>query len=120
MADMEDLHGSAASTVLPQYDIQEISNENGMQVREFLTKAGIVFAVAWTGPVVPDLRHLLGASFDTYIQSLSAMEPHGLHRPLRIATSELVVEAGGHMRAYSGRAYLPQSVPAGVSTADLR
>ena len=120
IADMDDLHGSAASTVLPQYDIQDINNDNGMHVREFLTKAGIVFAVAWTGPVVPDLRPLLGASFDAYTKSLSAMKLTGLTRSLRIATSELVVEAGGHMRAYSGRAYLPQLVPVSVAPADLR
>ena len=120
VADADDLHGTADCTFLAQYDIQEITDENGMRVREFLTKAGVVFAVAWNGPVVPDLQRLFGASFDTYIQSLSALKDPGTHRSLRIATTELVVEAGGHMRAYSGRAYLPRSIPEGVSAADLR
>jgi hypothetical protein len=119
-ADADGLHGTAESTLLAQYDIQEITDDNGMRVREFLTKAGVVFAVTWNGPVVPDLQRLLGASFDPYIKSLSALKDRGMHRSLRIATSELVVEAGGHMRAYSGRAYLPRSVPIGVSAADLR
>jgi hypothetical protein len=120
VADADGLHGTADTTFLAQYDIQEITDDNGMRVREFLTKAGVVFAVAWNGPVVPDLQRLLGASFDTYIQSLSALKDPGTHRSLRIATSELVVEAGGHMRAYTGRAYLPRSIPDGVSAADLR
>ncbi|HEV7611734.1 MAG TPA: DUF2844 domain-containing protein [Steroidobacteraceae bacterium] len=120
VSDADDLHGTAESTLLAHYDIQEITNDNGMRVREFLTKAGVVFAVAWNGPAVPDLQRLLGTSFDTYTKSLSALKEPGMHRSLRIATAELVVEAGGHMRAYSGRAYLPRSIPAGVSAADLR
>jgi Protein of unknown function (DUF2844) len=31
-----------------------------------------------------------------------------------------VVESDGHMRAFSGRAYLPALIPAGTSAADLR
>jgi hypothetical protein len=118
--DAAELHGIARATLLQQYDIQEITNPNGMRVREFLTRDGIVFAVTWSGPVVPDLRTLLGASFESYIKSVAALTQPGLHRSLRIATPELVVESGGHMRAFGGRAYLPPLIPAGVSPADLR
>jgi hypothetical protein len=30
------------------------------------------------------------------------------------------VQSGGHMRAYAGRAYLPQNVPNGVDLGELR
>jgi hypothetical protein len=118
--DAAELHGIARATLQQQYDIEEITNANGMRVREFLNRNGSVFAVTWSGPVVPNLRTLLGASFEGYIKSVAALTQPGLHRSLRIATSELVVESGGHMRAYSGRAYLPLLIPTGVSTADLR
>jgi Protein of unknown function (DUF2844) len=39
---------------------------------------------------------------------------------VRIATSDLVVESEGHLRAYVGRGYLPALVPAGVSIGELR
>jgi hypothetical protein len=120
VADATELHGVARATPLPQYDIEEITSDSGVRVREFLNRNGIVFAVTWSGPVVPDLRTLLGPSFESYINGLGALKHPGTQRSLRLASSELVVEFGGHMRAYGGRAYLPPLIPAGASSADLR
>ena len=120
LTDGAELQGAVNSVPGQQYDIGEINAASGVRVREFLNRNGIVFAVTWSGPVVPDLRMLLGASFDSYTKAVAALKQPGLRRSLRIATPELVVESGGHMRAYSGRAYLPLLIPAGVSTAELR
>lgn len=120
VADTAEMHGVAHATLLQQYDIQEITTDSGVRVREFLNRNGVVFAVTWNGPVVPNLRALLGASFDSYVKQLSALTHPGTHRSLRLASSTLVVESGGHMRAYSGRAYLPLLMPAAASPADLR
>jgi hypothetical protein len=120
LTDGAELQGVVHSVPGQQYDIEEINAASGLRVREFLNRNGSVFAVTWSGPVVPDLRTLLGASFDSYAKAVAALKQPGLQRSLRIATPELVVESGGHMRAYSGRAYLPLLIPAGVSTADLR
>ncbi len=120
VTDTTEMHGVAHATLLQQYEIQEITNDNGMRVREYLNRNGVVFAVTWNGPVVPDLRTLLGASFDSYVEQLSALKHPGTHRSLRLASSTLVVESGGHMRAYSGRAYLPLLLPAAASAANLR
>jgi len=119
-ADEADLHGALNSTSLPQYEIDEITTDTGMRVREYLGRDGVVFAVSWSGPALPDLQRLLGTHYVEYTTALAALTRPGLHRSLRIATSELVVESGGHLRAYAGRAYLPTRVPAGISTADLR
>jgi hypothetical protein len=54
-----------------------------------------------------------------YATALAALNHPGLHRSLRVALPELIVESGGHLRAYAGRAYLPALVPAGVPAADL-
>ncbi len=114
------MHGALNSTSLPQYEIDEITTDTGMRVREYLGRDGVVFAVSWSGPALPDLQRLLGAHYVEYTTALAALTRPGLHRSLRIETSELVVESGGHLRAYAGRAYLPTRVPAGISTADLR
>jgi hypothetical protein len=114
------LHGEIHSTPLQQYDIREITSDNGMRLREFQTRGGVVFAIVWSGPAMPDLQKLLGASYQTYTTAVAAANHPGLKRPLRIATSNLVVESEGHMRAYTGRAYLPALIPAGTSPADLR
>jgi len=119
-SDADALQGVIHSTPLQQYDIHEITSGNGMRLREFLDRNGLVFAVVWSGPAMPDLQKLLGASYQTYTTAVAAANHPGLKRPLRIATSDLVVESEGHMRAYTGRAYLPALIPAGTSPADLR
>ena len=120
LADAHELHGAVTLTLLQQYDIREISGAGGMRVREFLNRAGVVFALSWSGPVVPDLARLLGTSYASYAGALAALQRRGLHRSVRIAMPDLVVELGGHLRAYVGHAYLPALIPPGIQTADLR
>src|SRR5271165_796332 len=64
--DAAELHGAISSEIRQQYSIQEISAETGMQVREFLNQDGVVFAVSWSGPALPDLQQILGAHFAEY------------------------------------------------------
>lgn len=120
IADATRLQGVDRMTLHPQYTIHELTADNGMRIREFLNVDGIVFAVSWTGPVAPDLPALLGANFSEYADTLKQMQQRGLHRAVRVATTSLVVETGGHMRAVNGRAYLPARVPAGIPAGDLR
>jgi hypothetical protein len=119
LADGAELHGVVNSVISQQYDIQEITADTGMRVREYVNRDGIVFAVSWTGPVLPDLQRLLGTHFVEYTTALAALDHPGLRRSLRVALPELIVESGGHLRAYAGRALLPALVPPGVSAADL-
>ena len=119
-ADQAELQGMSTTTVRAGYDMVEIKTGSGMVVREFANPAGTIFALAWSGPASPDLRQLLGVHFDTYARALAQLERPGLHRSLRVESADLVVECGGHLRAYSGRAYLPHAVPVGFSMTDLR
>jgi Protein of unknown function (DUF2844) len=117
-ADAVQLKGSIKATEHAGYRVQEIQLPSGTVVREFVGSDGKVFAVAWNGPTVPNLRQTLGQYFDNFVAA--AQVKHADHHHLQIQQSDLVVQAGGHMRAFSGRAYLPQAVPAGVSIGDLR
>jgi hypothetical protein len=119
IADGSELHGVVSTISLPQYDIQEITADAGMRVREYVNRDGIVFAVSWTGPVLPDLQRLLGTHYVEYTAALAALNRPGLRRSVQVALPELIVESGGHLRAYAGHARLPALVPAGVSPADL-
>jgi hypothetical protein len=120
LGDAAALQGALSAEIRQQYSIQEISAETGMHVREFLNQDGVVFAVSWSGPALPDLQQILGTHFAEYNAALAALTHPGAHRSVRAASSGLIVESGGHLRAYAGRAYLPALVPAGVSAADLR
>lgn len=119
-ADAAALQGATAVTALPAYDIHEIAAGDGSRIREFVDRAGVVFAVAWNGPTLPDLRALLGGNYAAYAAALGTVERRGSRRSLRIETAGLVVATGGHMRAVSGRAYLVARIPPGTPAADLR
>jgi hypothetical protein len=118
--DASALRAAASAVGLQQYDVREIAAESGMRMREYLNRDGIVFAVGWSGPVMPDMQRLLGPYFEEYTAALAALKSPGLQRSVRIVSSRLVVESEGHLRAYAGRAYLPTLVPAGVPMSDLR
>jgi hypothetical protein len=100
------------------YSIQEMQLSSGTTVREYLSPAGKVFAVTWTGPQMPDLEQLFGAHFTTYRNAAKGMRKG--HRRQTIEEAGLVVQSGGHMRGFVGRAYLPQLVPEGVPVDELR
>lgn len=112
---------NAEARIVPgqQYSIHEIRAANGTQVREFVSPAGTVFAVAWQGPSVPDLHQLLGEYFEQYMRA--AQTPSRVHtRVVHLETGDLVFESGGHMRFIVGRAYLRSKLPQGVRDEDLR
>jgi hypothetical protein len=118
-ADADALHGTVLLTAGTLYDVVEISTDVGIHVREYLSRAGTVFAICWNGPVAPDLHVLLGNYFVSYATALATQDHLGLRRSVRLTTTQLVVESGGHLRAYVGRAYLPLRLPAAVGLAEL-
>ena len=117
-ADLAELHGSITVAEHTNYRVHEIQLPSGTVVREFVGSGGTVFAIAWRGPTVPNLRQTLGRYFDSYTAAARANGTSRHH--LQINQSDLVVHAGGHMRAFSGVAYLPPAVPSGVNIGELR
>lgn len=99
------------------YTVHEMQLPSGTTVREYLSGAGTVFAVAWDGPELPDLQRLLGAYFERYTEAAQQRPGRG---PLSIEQPDLVVQSAGHMRAFSGRAYIPDQIPGGVATSAIR
>ena len=117
-SDQQRLHGELRSTVGEGLAVHEITAADGTTVREYASPAGVVFGVSWRGPVVPDLAQLLGSYFPEFQQA--AQSPVRRHGPLAVRTGRLVVEMGGHMRAFRGRAYLPGALPDQVSESVVR
>jgi hypothetical protein len=99
------------------YRVHEIQLPSGTVMREFIAPNGQVFAVAWQGPSRPDLRQALGQYFDAYASAPRSKMADRRH--VQIQQGDLVVQAGGHMRALSGRAYLLSAIPSGVNVGDL-
>lgn len=83
---------------------------------------GRIFAYTWQGPTAPDLPALFGRYDTSYLSGAAALRTagrDGLHAA-RVDQPGLVVELGGRMRGYIGRAWLPDALPAGLTEADLR
>jgi len=100
-----------------RYAVHEMAAPSGTVVREFVSPAGKVFAVAWRGPSMPDLRQVLGPYFDTYVAAVAQRKAKG---PVNVVLPGLVVQSSGHMRAFAGKAYLPDAVPAGVAAEEIK
>lgn len=100
------------------YNVQQIQLPTGVLVREYIAPTGKVFAVAWEGPVLPDLQQVLGSYFPQYLEA--ARSGQAGRGALTIQQPDLVVLSGGHMRAFFGKAYVPQLLPAGVGVGDIQ
>jgi Protein of unknown function (DUF2844) len=97
---------------------QELQLPTGTVVTEYLGTNGVVYAVTWHGPALPNLQQILGVYFDSY--QAAAQAPVIRHRLVRVDSPNLVIESSGKMRAFTGRAWLPALLPSGVSAADIR
>jgi hypothetical protein len=103
------------------YALHEIRSASGTMIREYVDASGTVFAVAWDGPWLPDLRQVLGDHFDRYQSAMRSRQSARTGRgAVVISESGLVVQMSGHPRAFTGRAYLPGLLPPGVQPESLR
>jgi len=101
------------------YEVHSIQAPGGTIIREYVSPAGRVFAVAWHGPFIPEMQQILGSYFQQYSAALGAKRPYG-RRPLNIQQAGLVVQTGGHMGAYFGRAYLPEMLPSDLKADEIK
>jgi hypothetical protein len=103
--------------------VETYSDASGTEYKAYIAaSSGQIFAYTWQGPTPPNLDALLGryaAAWRSGAAALHAAGRDGLHAA-RVDTPTVVVETGGHMRSYVGRAWLPAALPAGVTEGDLR
>ena len=101
--------------------VHELHSPTGTVVREYVSSGGTVFAVAWEGPWLPDMRQLLGSHFDEYVRAVQAQSNGRVgRRPIEIELPGLVVRMTGHPRSYTGHAFVPEMMPQGVKAEDIR
>jgi hypothetical protein len=103
-----------AMTAHRDYTVHEIKSDSTV-VREYVSPTGIIFAIAWSGLVHPDLTELLGSYAGEYQEALQQTQRKQGRRQLQVKTNRVVVQKWGHIRDMKGRAYAPDLVPAGVS-----
>jgi hypothetical protein len=110
--DRQLMKGSLATREMRGYSVEEITREDGAILREFVSPQGQIFGIAWEGMTMPNLTQLLGPSADAFQKATEG--PHHRGR-LSVHVGQLVVETGGHMRAFRVHAYRLDLLPSGVS-----
>jgi hypothetical protein len=122
-ADAAHMKAAAQVRVAPNgaYSVHEMQSPQKVTVREFVSPDGRVFGIAWQGPLIPSMQQLLGTYFQQYSAAAKeAKSKHAGRRPLNIRKAGLVVQNGGIMRSYFGRAYVPDMLPQGVTAEEIR
>jgi hypothetical protein len=107
--------GQSESTPLAGASLYTQRQADGVTVRQYANRAGRVFGVGWEGPLLPDFQRLLGPHYAAYAEA-QQLQPRHIH----IQNNELVLDAGGMMRSFSGHAYLPKLLPPSLAAQDIR
>ena len=120
LTDQARMKGTLRSVDHRTYVQHEITTTTGA-VREFVTPGGAVFGVAWEGQFPPDFQQLLGPYYQQAQKATAQQQqPRARRAPIVIDTPGLVFQQTGHTRSFRGIAYIPQLVPNGVPTSDIR
>ena len=112
------LEESVAPALNSAFSVQQTRLPSGTTIREYANAHNILFAVAWEGPMLPDLHALFGHYYDDYLQ-LAQSAPSRL-RHIAVSSKELVVVSHGHIRAFQGKAFLPELLPEGVLISQIK
>ena len=116
----EAMKSSAASGSAGLYTLNRLQLASGTTITEYVNKSGVVFAVSWLGPVLPNLSHLLGTHFPVFKSESDRLRQVGKRGgPVSLNAAGLVVVSSGRMGHFSGFAYKDALIPAGVNADDL-
>lgn len=101
--------------------VHERRAADGSSIREYVDASGVVCAVAWNSRLRPDLAALLGRHTADWHAGLAALPARrGIQRRVEVAHGDLVVQAGGRLQAFNGRAWLASRCGAGVRSDAVR
>lgn len=117
-SDQKVMRGEVQSVIREGYSLHQIKGADGAVVREYVSPDGVVFGLSWQSPTMPNLMQLLGSYFPDFQQATSRKMRH--RGPLVVRTDRVVIESGGHMRAFYGRAYVPGLLPKNLTAEVVR
>ena len=102
------------------YTVHETQLENGTVVKEYASADGIVFAISWQGPILPNLKTLLGGYFSIFeVGTVQARVNGRRGSPVAVNRDGLVVGSNGRMGHFFGSAYAAALIPANLSIQDV-
>jgi hypothetical protein len=114
------LKAAVAVTPGTAFTVHQLTLPSGTVVREYLSPAGKIFAVAWSGVEIPNLQQTLGDYYSAASAALNNAPRGPDHRHRSAEQADVAVYLSAHLRDYSGLVYVPALLPRGVSPGDLR
>ena len=118
-ADIARMKGALRITSAAGVTVHEITTSSGTVVREYISPGDKVFAISWHGPAIPDLRQMFGDYYGQLEQAAASVPRHGGHSHLAIEQPGLMVQTGGRIRSFHGRAWVPSLLPTNFSVNDI-
>ncbi len=109
---------SPVVSVEQHLNVYQISMPSGTQIREYTNANNVVVAVSWQGPTLPNLKQLMGSSFDTFVTRPN--KANGDRHNAEFTSDDLIVQSHGRMRNFAGRAYLPKLLPPGYNLDQIK
>lgn len=98
------------------YAVHAYTDRSGVNVKEYVSATGVVFAVTWKGPTLPDMKHLLGVYFERYADALSRQQNR---KYASVVQAQLVFTSTGGARFFTGYAYDPRLMPTEFQAKEL-
>ena len=120
VADQTQMKATRRVVKLQKFTMHEMQVDSGTIVREYVSVLGQIFAVTWKGPFLPNFQQILGGSFAGYLTAQRSRHTRARRGSLLIQQPDLVVQSGGHMRSFSGIAYIPQLLPKYVTVDEIQ
>jgi Protein of unknown function (DUF2844) len=117
--DQKMLHARKSVRPGTDFTVHELELPSGTQVREYVNPDGVVFAVAWRGSTLPDLKQIFG---EDNLQAFLSLPPesHTRHKSRSVRQPGLVAHSAGSGRFFTGFAYIPSLMPHAVREEDIR
>jgi len=102
-----------------RYRVHELRDAaRNVSVRQYVNPDGRVFGVAWDGQTKPDISQVLGPYFTRYANAAAGRSVTWQTR--NIDQPDFVLRVSGHMRHFTGSAWVPGLVPAGVDPIEVK
>ena len=114
LAEQKQFNSQLTSTQQNGYSLYTQTLSSGTSFLEYVSPSGIVFAISWSGPTLPNIQAILGSYYGNYLSAAQQSR-----RSIYTSSDSLVIQSTGMMGAFQGFAFLPKQAPAGFTANNL-
>jgi Protein of unknown function (DUF2844) len=114
LVEQKQFNSQLTSTQQNGYSTYTQTLASGTTFQEYASNTGIIFAVSWSGPSLPNLQTLLGNYYGNYLSAAQQSR-----RSIYSSSDSLVIQSTGMMGAFQGFAFLPKQAPTNFTVNNL-